>query len=72
MLDDFDMFAAKARQTVLYNLLDCMQAPDIQARRVSCRGSFAGPCMRGHANTRQASETGLPRAEDARVRAVPL
>ena len=33
VLNDFDMFAAKARQTVLYNLLDCMQAPDIQARR---------------------------------------
>ncbi len=35
VLDDFDMFAAKARQTVLYNLLDCMQAPDIQARCIA-------------------------------------
>ena len=37
MLDDFDMFAAKARQTVLYNLLDCMQAPDIQASQPRLR-----------------------------------
>ncbi len=42
VLDDFDVFAAKARQTVLYNLLDCMQAPDIQARRLwSCGGSIS-------------------------------
>lgn len=32
VLDDFDMFAAKAKQTVLYYLLDSMQAPETQVR----------------------------------------
>ena len=30
VLDDFDMFASAAKQTVLYNLLDSMQAPGTQ------------------------------------------
>ena len=30
ILDELDLFAAKARQTLLYNLLDALQAADMQ------------------------------------------
>ena len=30
VLDEFDLFAKKAKQTTLYNLLDAMQSADIQ------------------------------------------
>ena len=30
VLDEFDLFARKPRQTLLYNLLDAMQASDMQ------------------------------------------
>ena len=30
MLDEFDLFAKGTRQTLLYNLLDAMQATDMQ------------------------------------------
>ena len=33
VLDEMDLFAGKARQTLLYNLLDALQAADMQ---VSC------------------------------------
>jgi len=29
-LDEFDLFARKPKQTLLYNLLDAMQASDMQ------------------------------------------
>lgn len=35
MLDNLDMFAAKAKQTVLYYLLDSMQIPETQVRIAS-------------------------------------
>ena len=31
VLDELDLFAQKARQTLLYNLLDALQAADMQA-----------------------------------------
>ncbi|DBA93777.1 hypothetical protein WJX82_005642 [Trebouxia sp. C0006] len=39
VLDEFDLFAKKAKQTTLYNLLDAMQTADMQAAVVglSCR-----------------------------------
>lgn len=30
VLDEFDLFARKAKQAVLYNLLDTVQATDMQ------------------------------------------
>ncbi|KAK9808720.1 hypothetical protein WJX72_002488 [[Myrmecia] bisecta] len=40
VLDEFDMFTKRAKQTLLYNLLDAMQQADMQAAvvGVSCRG----------------------------------
>ena len=32
VLEEFDMFARKPKQTLLYNLLDAMQAADMQVR----------------------------------------
>ena len=57
VLDDFDMFAAKARQTVLYNLLDCMQAHDIQARCISVAVPMHAWADQCHM---QAIDTGVP------------
>jgi hypothetical protein len=34
VLDEFDLFARKPRQTLLYNLLDAMQAADMQVCRI--------------------------------------
>ena len=32
LLEDFDLFAAKAKQVVLYSLLDSLHAPETQVR----------------------------------------
>ena len=32
VLDEFDLFGRRAKQTALYNLLDAMQAADMQVR----------------------------------------
>lgn len=45
MLDDFDMFATKAKQTVLYNLLDSMQIPGTQVTRWEHTGMFPGETL---------------------------
>ena len=36
ILDELDLFAAKARQTLLYNLLDALQAADMQVLQHGC------------------------------------
>ena len=35
VLEEMDLFAQKARQTLLYNLLDALQAADMQVRPVA-------------------------------------
>lgn len=38
VLDELDLFAAKARQTLLYNLLDALQAADMQVPCLHAQG----------------------------------
>lgn len=37
VLDDFDLFARRSKQTLLYTLLDCMQHTRVQVRRRTLR-----------------------------------
>ena len=40
VLEELDLFAAKARQTLLYNLLDALQAADIQVPSLAAQSSW--------------------------------
>ena len=47
VLDEFDLFGRRAKQTALYNLLDAMQAADMQvgAKLCACMRSMASRGM---------------------------